>query len=161
MLKIILRSWDYFSYEIKISEDWADPLWSGASKLWEICESCSLVWRLREKIQVYWRTQITSRWCTVELSHDLCSPCLPDSNPFLDSSFPLYFPQFCNFQEWAFAPGGWHGPGQDHPGHLHCCLLQGGMALAGGHSFFCEVYVGRGTVSLGMCMGSVKSLCDD
>lgn len=81
-------------------------------------------------------------------------------DPFLDSSLPLCFPQFCNFQKRTFAPGGWHGAGQDHPGHLHCCLLPAGMALAGGHSFFCEVYVGRGTVSLGTCTGSVKSLCD-
>lgn len=85
---------------------------------------------------------------------------LPDINPFLDSSFPLWFPQFCNFQEGTFATRRWHGSGQDHPGHLHCCLLPAGMALAGGHSFFCEIYMGRGTVSLATCPGSVKRLRD-
>jgi len=33
------------------------------------------------------------------------------------------------------------------------------MALAGGDSFFCEVYVGRGTVSLRLCGWPVEGMC--
>jgi len=34
------------------------------------------------------------------------------------------------------------------------------MALAGGDSFFCEVYMGRGTVSLNVCRWPAESMCD-
>lgn len=80
-----------------------------------------------------------------------------DGNPFLAS----YFPQFCNFQKWPFTSCGRHGLGQDHPGDLRRCLLPKGMALAGGDSFFCEVHVGRGTVSLALRRWPVEGTCGD
>lgn len=84
-----------------------------------------------------------------------------ETGPLLDSHIsPLCFPQFCSFKKWPFTSCGWHGLGQDCSGNLHRCLLPKGMALAGGDSLFCEVHVGRGTVSFWSCGWPVEGMCD-